>query len=447
MRITITRKFLLIGILGFFSGLPLALTASTLTAWLFDAKVDRASIGLFAAIATPYALKFLWAPLLDGLRLPILTARLGRRRGWLLVTQALLALAVLAMSFTSPSINPWLMALIGVIVATLSATQDTVIDAYRVERLPAEEQGTGAAWATFGYRIGMLASGAGALWLADHVGWEMTYGVMAAVMSVGVVITLLMSEAATQTQPVTSGLARGPSVSAQIPVQGRDDSAASVTTTRMSVTAWLNAFVVMPFRDFMTRPLWLAVLAFVILYKLGDAFMGTMFNPFLLDLGFTKSQIAEVVKFYGLIATILGTFAGGWLVGHTGMFRALMLCGFGHMLTNLLLVELARRGADIHFLTLAISTENFTGGMATAAFIAYLSALCRVNYTATQYALLSSLAAFGRTWLSTPSGWLSQTVGWEVFFTIASLMAVPGLLLLWWIEKRKSDQSRVARVE
>lgn len=204
-----------------------------------------------------------------------------------------------------------------------------------------------------------------------------------------------------------------------------------------SIRNWLHQFVIMPFRDFMTRPMWLQVLAFVILYKLGDAFMGVMFNPFLLDLGFTKTQIAKVVKFYGLIATILGTFAGGWVVARVGMFRSLLLCGFMHMLTNFLLIIQARLGADLHFLTVSISLENFTGGMSTAAFIAYLSALCRLNYTATQYALLSSLAAFGRTWLSTPSGALAESVGWEVFFAIASLMAVPGLLLLIWLERNK----------
>ncbi len=407
---TFKRSWILIGILGFFSGLPLALTASTLTAWLSDAQVTRASIGLFAAIATPYAFKFLWAPLLDGLRLPLLTARLGRRRSWLLVTQALLASAIALMAFTNPSINPWMTALVGVIIATLSATQDTVIDAYRVERLPTEEQGTGAAWATFGYRIGMLVSGAGALALADQLGWHSTYLIMACVMGLGVLLTLMMREP--DIEIVTREPAGG-------------------------VMPFLRNYVVAPFRDFMTRPMWLHVLVFVVLYKLGDAFMGVMFNPFLLDLGFTKTQIAQVVKLYGLIATLLGTFAGGWLVGHIGMYRALMICGFGHMLTNLLLVELARRGADLNFLVLAISTENFTGGMATAAFIAYLSALCKLNYTATQYALLSSLAAAGRTWLSTPSGALAEAVGWEVFFAIASLMAVPSLILLWWIERRK----------
>lgn len=409
---TVKPHLILIGVLGFFSGLPLALTASTLTAWLSDAQIDRASIGLFAAIATPYALKFLWSPLLDGVQLPLFGARLGRRRGWLLLTQILLACAILWMASVNPALNPWLTALAGVVVATLSATQDTIIDAYRVERLTQAEQGLGAGWATFGYRIGMLASGAGALYLADNIGWEKTYLTMACVIGLGCAVTLLMQE------PETTRTLREPAG---------------------GVMPFLRNYVVAPFRDFMTRPLWLAVLAFVVLYKLGDAFMGTMFNPFLLDIGFTKTQIAQVVKFYGLIAMILGTFAGGWLMSHIGTYRSLMICGFTHMLTNLLLVVQARLGADVHFLTLSISLENFTGGMSTAAFIAYLSGLCKVNYTATQYALLSSLAAVGRTWLSTPSGWLSESVGWEIFFAIASLMAVPGLLLLWWIERQKKS--------
>ena len=407
-----TSRFLLIGLLGFFSGLPLALTASTLTAWLADAKVDRAAIGLFAAIATPYAFKFLWSPLVDGLRLPVLTARLGRRRGWLLLAQLLLALAILWMGFTNPAVNPWLTGLAGLWIAILSATQDIVIDAYRVERLSLDEQGTGAAWVTFGYRIGMLVSGAGALALADQFGWQLTYSIMAGVMALSIPLTLLAREPEKEAR-VTAAPARGPG-------------------------EFIREFVLEPFRDFMTRPHWLAVLVFVILYKLGDAFMGTMFNPFLLDLGFSKTQIAEVVKLYGLVATIAGTFAGGWLVARIGMFRTLLICGFGHMLTNLLLVMQARLGADVQFLAVSISLENFTGGMSTAAFIAYLSALCRVNYTATQYALLSSLAAAGRTWLSTPSGALSKALGWEGFFFVASLMAVPGLMLLVWLERRKA---------
>lgn len=407
-------RLLVIGLLGFYSGLPLALTAGTLTAWLSDAGVERTAIGLFAAIATPYAFKFLWAPLLDGVRIPVLHALLGRRRAWLLLTQVFLAAALTVMAMVDPGLAPEATALIGVIVATLSATQDTVIDAYRVERLPKEEQGAGAAMATFGYRIGMLVAGAGALYLADKAGWEMTYHVMGAIAASAIFLTLIMRSTDTKETEM------------RLP-----DSLAS----------FLQRSVVEPFRDFMTRPFWLQVLAFVILYKLGDAFMGIMFNPFLLDLGFSKTEIAQIVKVYGLAATILGTFIGGWLVSRWGMFRTLLLTGFVHMLTNLMLVVQAHLGADHHFLIASITLENLSGGMSTAAFIAYLSALCRVHYTATQYALLSSLAAFGRTWLSTPSGWLAQTVGWQWFFAIASSMAIPGLLLLVWLERRQKARA------
>lgn len=406
-----TPRLLVIGLLGFFSGLPLLLTLSTITAWLSDAGVDRTTIGLFAAVGTPYALKFLWAPLLDGMRVPLLHRLLGRRRAWLAVTQTLLAAAMAAMVLANPAHAPELTALVCVIIATLSATQDTVIDAYRVERLAKEEQGAGAAMATFGYRMGMLVSGAGALYLADRYGWEMTYLIMAAIAASSLVLTLLMRS--TDTDETEMRLPR-------------------------SVGAFLRDSVVAPFKDFMTRPFWLQVLAFVILYKLGDAFMGVMFNPFLLDLGFSKTEIAQIVKVYGLAATLIGAFVGGWLVQRWGMFKTLLLTGFVHMLTNLMLVVQAHLGADHHFLIASITLENLSGGMSTAAFIAYLSALCRVHYTATQYALLSSLAAFGRTWLSTPSGWLADTVGWQWFFGIASSMAIPGLLLLVWLEKRQA---------
>lgn len=406
------RHQLLILFLGFYSGLPLALTASTLTAWLSDAAVERAAIGLFAAVATPYAFKFLWSPLVDGLRIPLL-GKLGRRKSWLLATQALLAAAITAMAFTDPSIGAGVTALVAVVVATLSATQDIVIDAYRVERLETEEQGTGAAMATFGYRIGMLISGAGALALADAYGWQATYLIMGAIMASSLVLTLLAKEPARM---------------------GGEPKATH------GVVAFVKQSVIAPFKDFMTRPHWLHVLLFVVLYKLGDAFMGIMFNPFLLDLGFTKTEIAQVVKVYGLIATIVGSFIGGWLVMQWGMYRTLMLCGFGHMLTNLLLVVQAHLGHDLHFLIVSITLENLTGGMATTAFIAYLSALCKTHYTATQYALLSSFASFGRTWLSTPSGALSAAVGWEWFFAIASLMALPGLALLWWLERQQKKR-------
>ncbi len=413
-----TRPLLLIGALGFFSGLPLALTASTLTAWLADSKIDRAAIGLFAAVATPYAFKFLWAPLMDGVRVPVLHV-LGRRKSWMVLMQALLVFSLALMAFSDPAASVLFTALAALLVATASATQDIVIDAYRVERLPHEHQAAGAAMATFGYRIGMLVSGAGALALADGYGWHITYSIMAALMALALPITLLAREE-------------------------REAQEAISSENKHGIQQFLRAHVIAPFRDFMQRKHWLAVLVFVVLYKLGDAFMGTMFNPFLLDLGFSKTEIAQVVKLYGLIATLLGAFAGGALVARWGMYATLMGAGLIHMLTNLMLVALALRGHDTQFLIFSIVLENFSGGISTAAFIGYISALCKTHYTATQYALLSSLASFGRTWLSTPSGALSQAVGWPVFFAIASLMALPSLALLWWLERAAKSDSKLA---
>ena len=407
-------RFLFLGVLGFFSGLPLALTGATLSAWLADAHVDRASIGLFAAVATPYAFKFLWAPLMDGMQLPGLTKRFGRRRGWLLLVQALLVAALFGMSGTNPAENQMLTALMAVLVAALSATQDTVIDAYRVEVLPAEDRGTGAAWATFGYRAGMLLSSAGALILADHVGWQVTYLAFTVIMAGGLIATLIAREPEV------------PEADAQHPAQG--------------IGQFMREYVVAPIADFMTRPHWAMVLLFVVLYRLADAFMGVMLNPFLMDIGFTKTQIATIVKLYGVIGIILGTFAGGWMIKRMGIFRTLFLSGFFHMLTNFLMVVQAHVGANMVVLGVAITLENFTGGMSTAASLAYLAGLCRLHYTATQYALLSSLAAFGRTWLSTPSGWLAKNVGWEWFFFIASLLAIPGLTVLWWLERQQKKK-------
>lgn len=410
-RIYFTRPLLVIGAMGFYSGLPLALSASTLTAWLSDSRIDRTTIGLFAAVATPYALKFLWAPAVDGLRLPLL-GKLGRRRSWLLLTQALLAIAIGFMGFCDPAGHVNMTALMALLVSALSATQDIVIDAYRVERLAKEEQGEGAAMSTLGYRIGMLVSGAGALALAQALGWQQTYLFMAALAATSVPLTLL---------------AREPGIKAPIPAKG---------PLGERVTSFFRDSVIAPFADFITRPHWLAVLAFVVLYKLGDAFMGTLFNPFLLAIGFTKMEIAEIVKIYGLGATLLGSFVGGAMVMRWGTFRTLFFCGLAHMVTNLLLIEQARLGNDPHFLILSIVLQNLSGGMSLAAFVAYLSALTKAHYTATQYALLSALAALGRTLMSTPSGWVAQQFGWQAFFLFSSLLALPGLWLVIYLQRR-----------
>lgn len=285
-----------------------------------------------------------------------------------------------------------------------------MIDAYRVESLPVEEQASAAAMYTFGYRIAMLVSGAGALWLSDQVSWQTTYLAMAALMGVGILTTLLMPE---------------------------PDASADVKPAH-SVSVWIRESVIAPFADFMGRKGWVSILVFVVLFKLADAFLGVMFNPFLLALGFTKTQIAEIVKLYGLLATLAGGFIGGSLVARWGMMRTLLSTSILHMLTNLLLVVQADLGAHEGFLTLCVVTENLTAGMGSAAFIAYLSSLCRAQFTATQYALLSSLASVARTTLSTAAGKTAEVLGWQGFFLFSSLLAIPSIILLLVLRKRLS---------
>ena len=396
-----TRPLLTVLFLGFSSGLPLALTASTLSAWLFEAHVDKSTIGLFAAVATPYTLKFLWSPLIDSLRLPVLTKLLGRRRGWMLATQIALVASLLLLAAASPALNPWATALVALLVTFCSASQDIVIDAYRVEILSKAEQGEGAAMVQLGYRLGMIASTAGALTLADIMGWQATYIIMAALIGVGIAMTFI---------------AREPEVAAFKPAQ--------------NFIAWLRSAVLAPLTDFAKHPAWAQILAFIIIYRLADAFIGGMTNPFLLELGFQKKDIAAVVKLYGTIATLIGTFAGGSLTVRFGTLRVLFLAGLLHAATNLCYVWQAHAGADLTVLSITTSLENFTGGLATAAFVAYLSNLCNVHYTATQYALLSSLAALGRAWFSTPAGAVAKYLGWDWFFILSALLALPGLLLI-----------------
>jgi PAT family beta-lactamase induction signal transducer AmpG len=401
LRHYFTRPLLTVLFLGFSSGLPLALTASTLSAWLFESHVDKSTIGLFAAVATPYTLKFLWSPLMDSLRFPVLTKMFGRRRGWMLATQFALVASLLLLAAASPALNPWATAAVALLVAFCSASQDIVIDAYRVEILTREEQGEGAAMVQLGYRLGMLAATAGALYLAANVGWSGTYIAMSALMGIGIATTLI---------------AREPEVAAFKKAQGFLD--------------WLRSAVIAPLADFVKHPAWWQILAFIIIYRLADAFIGGMTNPFLLEIGFKKEEIASIVKVFGTIATLIGTFTGGSLTARFGALRVLFIAGLLHGATNLCYVWQAHVGADNTVLAISTSLENFTGGLATAAFVAYLSNLCNVHYTATQYALLSSLAALGRAWFSTPAGYVAKHLGWSWFFSLSALLALPGLLLI-----------------
>ena len=414
------RRVLAIFALGISSGLPLLLTFSTLSAWLATEGVSKASIGLFAAVGIPYSLKFLWSPLIDGLQVPLF-ARLGQRRGWAIFVQLLLIVAIFALGSLTPKEEPVATAALALLVAFLSASQDIVIDAYRVEILGPEQQGAGATMIQMGYRIGLLIAGAGALYLADAFGWHVAYAVMALLLGIGIATILANAE------PTPGPRARHPAHANPL-------------------ASWARDHVLAPFADFMGRGHWLAILLFVVLYKLGDAVAGVMANPLYIGLGFSLSEIASVSKVFGFFATLVGAFLGGLMVTRLGLFQSLLICGIAQAASNLMYALQAAVGHDIGILALTIATENVTGGMGSAALVAYLSGLCSRGYTATQYALLSSFATVGRTLISSLSGILAERLGWIGFFTAATFLGVPGLLALLWLMQRERREAALAEL-
>jgi PAT family beta-lactamase induction signal transducer AmpG len=408
-------RILAILLMGFASGLPLALTGATLSIWLKQSGITLTAIGLFAQAGLAYNLKFLWAPAMDRVRLPVLTKRFGRRRSWALFIQCLLALAILELGASDPSAGLGRVALLAVVVAFLSASQDIVIDAYRVELLAKDEQGAGAAATQIGYRIGMLASGAGALYLAQYFSWSTAYAAMAALILASMIVILSTRE---------------PQVAAAVP------------------GPWLRTAVIAPFADFARRRQWLLILIFVVLYKFGDALAGVMAGPFYVELGFALSEIANVAKVFGVAASIAGVFLGGIAVYRWGLMRALLLCGALQMLSNLMYIVQLWAGHEAGMLAVTIATENITGGMASAAFVAYLSSLCSTAFTATQYALLSALAATARTVLASSGGFFADRLGWSPFFMLATAACVPGLaLLLYLMRSADAHQPGAVAVE
>ena len=411
-RVYLEPPVLVVLLLGFASGLPLALTGATLTFRLAESGVGKGEIGLFALVGIAYGWKFLWSPVLDQVPLPLLGRRLGRRRGWLVAIQLALVLAIVGLGLSDPAQDLGLTAMLAVLVAFLSASQDIVIDAYRIEILERRQQGAGAATIVAGYRVAMLVSGAGALILASLVGWAAAYVAMAACLLVGILTVLLYREpAGAPVAPGTGGTA----------------------SQRLIEAVW------QPLADFFRRAgvrQAALILLFIALYKLGDALLGAMANPFYVDLGFTKTEVATVVKLYGLVASLAGGFLGGMIINRQGILKGLWICGLCQMLSNLVFVLQAWVGHDLAVLALTISLENLAGGMGTAAFVAYLSSLCNVAYTATQYALLSSFMAQARTLLAAGSGFLAAATGWVGFFLLTTVAAVPGLLLLLVLQRR-----------
>jgi MFS transporter, PAT family, beta-lactamase induction signal transducer AmpG len=405
------RRVMLILPLGFASGLPLLLTFSTLSAWLATAGVSRAAIGAFALVGTPYAFKFAWSPLIDRLPPPI---PLGRRRGWGLTIQILLVGATLALGACNPRGSLLLMGALALVVAFLSASQDIVIDAYRVEILTPEQQGPGAGMIQTGYRIAMLVSGAGALIIAARSGWFAAYVTMAAFLGVGMLVFIL-----------------GPEPRAPI-----EDARHLEGAGWEAVRQWLATAVTGPFADFARRPRWPLILLFVFGYKLGEAMAGVMAMPLYVSLGFSLDEIAAISKLFGFFATVIGALVGGVVTARLGVVRALLLCGLLQSAGNIFYVVQAMGGHRLDYLALCVAAENLTGAMAGAALVAYLSDLCSPAFTATQYALLSSLAAVGRTMVASSGGVLADRLGWVTFFLISTVATMPALLLLVWIARQ-----------
>src|SRR6476661_3657507 len=418
-------RVLIILLLGFSSGLPLALSASTLLLWMKDVGVDLKTIGLFALVGTPYTIKFLWAPLVDAFQIPVLGRLLGHRRGWLIFTQLMLMASLLFLGAQDPLSSPWMVALAAVIVATASATQDIVIDAFRTEYLPTDAQAAGMAYFVAAYRIGMLVSTAGIVALVAYLElsgidrgliWFYGYAAMAALVLVGVAGALLAHEPKAKTR------------AAEAEALG---DAPSNPLKRFFVAAYAA------FADFLGKRDALLILLFVVLYKLTDTFAGVMTGPFVLDIGFDKASYAAIIKGVGLIAALAGGVAGGVLARAMPLSRALLVAGILQALANFTFSWQAWIGVNHAALALAISTENFTSAIGTVVFIAYLSALCTSPaHTATQFALLTAVASFGRTTLASITGFVAAATGWVVFFALCAAAAIPGLLILWILIKR-----------
>ena len=424
LAVYLRPRVLIVLFLGFSAGLPLALSGSTLQVWMTQSGVDIKTIGLFAAVGTPYTIKFLWAPIVDALDVPVLARLLGRRRGWLLLSQFLLVVAIVLLGFCDPSAAPWLVALAALLVATASATQDIVIDAFRVESLPESEQAAGMASYVAAYRSGMLVSTAGALFLVTrfevmgfgkNAAWTAGYIAMAGFVVIGMVTTLIATE------PAKSDLAQ-----ADHAAHARENVVARVARTAYTA-----------FTEFLSRDAAVAVLVFVVLFKFTDALAGAMTAPFVIKIGFSRDEYAAVVKGVGLAATLLGGFAGGFVARAYPLSTSLWIGGVLQALANLAFSWQATVGADIAALTFAITAENFTSAIGTVIFVAYLSALCNNPlHTATQYALLTALAAVGRTYLSLGAGYIAEATGWAWFFAICAAAGLPSLVLLAWLQRR-----------
>ena len=409
--------------LGFSAGLPFLLVFSTLSAWLRDSGVTLSVIGFFSWVGLTYSIKVIWAPVVDRLPLPFLSKRLGKRRSWMLLAQVGISAGLMTLAELNPEVQIEWIAVTAVWIAFCSATQDIVIDAYRIESIEPEYQAAMAAMYVFGYRVALLVSGAGAFYIAEYIGWNAAYSAMALCMFVGIVATLLSSEPEHRRDKQTAEL------------ENKIEVALGVQTHRglfQRLSVWFSDAVISPFADFFMRngKLGIWILALIALYKMSDITMGVMANPFYLDLGFSKKEIADVSKVFGFFMTIFGAALGGVLVIRYGLMKPLLLGAILVAGTNLLFVLLALSEPDIRLLAVVISADNLSGGIATSVFIAYLSSLTNSAYTATQYALFSSLMTLPAKLLGGLSGLIVDGYGYAVFFLYASSVGLPAIVLV-----------------
>jgi PAT family beta-lactamase induction signal transducer AmpG len=407
MKKVFSIRMLSMLLIGYSSGLPLLLIGSTLQAWMKDEGVDLTSIGLVSLLGLPYVFKFLWAPVLDRFKLPFMS----RRKGWMFLFQALLVISIFALSLTNPTKNINLVCFWAFLIAFFSASQDVVLDAYRREILPDEELGLGSSLYVTGYRLAMLVSGALALYLADTISWESVYKCLALFMAPALLVTLLS------------------------PTESK----------HIVIPANLKEAVVGPLKDFFSRPGAWIMLLFILLYKVGDSMASNMTTPFILDIGYTKTDIAAGAKTVGMGATILGGILGGTLMLRMNMKFSLVIFGILQAVSTLGFSLLSSIPVSFSSLASVIAFENLASGMGTAAYAAYMASITNKQFTATQYALLTALMGVPRVILSSPTGWMAKIMGWELFFVVCTLVALPGLLLLIPVFKlnRPSDKATV----
>ena len=414
-QIYVNKKMLTMTALGFASGFPFLLVFGTLSMWLKDVGWSLIAIGAISLVKIPYSFKWVWSPFIDKIKLPFLW-KMGRRRSWALLMQICVGLSIVAMAFSNPQNNKTLVCIYAFMVSLSSATLDIILDAMRVESFKdtPNNQAAGSAIFVLGYRLGLIFSGAGALWLATYINWSNVYLIMALGSVVGIITLLFIKEP-------------------------NEEFKYSVLNQNISFNKFLKESVIAPLKDFFQNKNWYLVLFLIFFYRMGDAYVAPMYLPFYADMGFSKIEIAYITKIYGMIAAILGGLVGGLMLNKVGILKGLYICGFLQGITTLFFSIQAVVGYNTDLLTIIIALENFTSGMATAALVAYISSLCNIMYTATQYALLSSVMSLARDLFSATSGILAQNISWAMFFAVSSLFCLPGIWGVYLLSKAQKN--------